>query len=165
MALSIRRAELPDCERVGEILREAAAWLTRRGMPMWRDNELDGAGIASQVYAGLFYIADLDGEAAGTIRYQLADPEFWPEAGQDDAAYVHRLAVRRRFSGCGISAALLSWAAQRAASMDRQFLRLDCEIHRTRLKAWYEKFGFRHHSDRQVGPYYVARYQYTVPHK
>jgi len=107
MALSIRRAELPDCETVGEILREAVDWLAGRGMPMWRGNELDGAGIASEVDAGLFYVADLDDEAAGTIRYHLADPEFWPEAGQDDAAYVHRLAVRRHFfkvrDFCGVA--------------------------------------------------------------
>ena len=30
------------------------------------------------------------------------------------------------------------------------------------LRAVYEHFGFKHHSDRQVGPYFVSRYEYDV---
>jgi hypothetical protein len=41
-------------------------------------------------------------------------------------------------------------------------LRLDCEASRPRLRAVYEGFGFRHHSDRQVGPYFVSRYEYAL---
>ena len=41
----------------------------------------------------------------------------------------------------------------------RHFLRLDCEASRPRLRAVYERSGFQHHSDRQVGPSYVSRYQ------
>jgi GNAT superfamily N-acetyltransferase len=162
VAITIRRAELADREIVYDILREAAVWLDERGMPMWRDNELDRAGIERDVAAGLFYIAELDGAAAGTVRYQLSDAEFWPDAEEDDAAYVHRLAVRRRFSKCGVSTALLAWAVQRTAWLGRRFLRLDCEADRTRLRALYEDFGFRHHSDRRAGPYHVARYQYNL---
>ena len=36
------------------------------------------------------------------------------------------------------------------------------EASRARLRAMYEEFGFRHHSDWQAGPYYVARYEYRV---
>jgi hypothetical protein len=32
-----------------------------------------------------------------------------------------------------------------------------------RLRAVYERFGFRHHSDRQVGPYFVSRYEQELP--
>jgi hypothetical protein len=31
-----------------------------------------------------------------------------------------------------------------------------------KLRAVYERFGFVHHSDRQVGPYFVSRYEYRV---
>jgi hypothetical protein len=30
---------------------------------------------------------------------------------------------------------------------------------RPRLRAVYERHGFRHHSDRQVGPHFVSRYE------
>jgi len=84
---------------------------------------------------------------------------FWSDMAEGDAAYVHRLAVRRAFSGQGVSTALLAWSVERTRMLGRRFLRLDTEASRAKLRALYENFGFRHHSDRQVGPYLVARYE------
>jgi GNAT superfamily N-acetyltransferase len=81
---------------------------------------------------------------------------------QDDSAFVHRLAVRRRFAGGEVSSALLLWAIARTHALGRRYLRLDCEASRERLRAVYERIGFRFHSDKQVGPYFVARYEYDV---
>jgi GNAT superfamily N-acetyltransferase len=75
---------------------------------------------------------------------------------------VHRLVVRRRFKGQGISTALLGWAVNHARGLGRSHLRLDCDKSRPKLHALYEVFGFRFHSFRQVGPYYVARYEYPL---
>ncbi|HEY9735297.1 MAG TPA: GNAT family N-acetyltransferase, partial [Trichocoleus sp.] len=58
--------------------------------------------------------------------------------------------------------ALMQWAVEHSRELGKRYLRLDCAADRSRLRQLYEKFGFRHHSDRQVGPYYVARYEYEV---
>jgi GNAT superfamily N-acetyltransferase len=70
--------------------------------------------------------------------------------------------VRRAFAGQRISTALLQWAVERARSLNRRYLRLDCDAERSRLRALYERFGFRLHSFRQVDAYYVSRYQLPV---
>jgi GNAT superfamily N-acetyltransferase len=158
----IRQATRQDTEKVADVLREAARWLQRSDMAMWRDDELVPSRIAADVNAGLFFIAECDGEVAGVVKFQLEDREFWPDVPQTESAFVHRLAVRRRFARRGISSALLSWAVERARSLRRDYLRLDCEVSRPKLRAVYERFGFVHHSDRQVGPYFVSRYQYRV---
>ena len=157
--IQIRQASQADSAQVSAVLQEAARWLAERGMPMWRGDELQAERIAATVAAGEFFIAECAGEVAGTITFQLEDKLFWPDVAPDEAAYVHRLAVCRRFAGGAVSTALLRWAAERARSLNRQFLRLDCEAARPRLRAVYERFGFRHHSDRAVGPYFVARYE------
>jgi GNAT superfamily N-acetyltransferase len=146
---------------VAAILTEAAEWLDGRGMGMWRTNELTAERLSRDVSDGLFYLAHTD-RPVGTIKFQLSDAEFWPDFPGPDAAYVHRLAVRRAFAGKGVSTALLKWAIVRTAAAGRPHLRLDCEASRPRLRAVYERFGFRHHSDRQVGPYYVARYELDI---
>ena len=157
-AVSIRPANPNHEDVVSSILLEAVKWLQERGTPMWRDNEMLPARIRDDVAAGLFVLALVNGEPAGTLKFQLSDPLFWPEM-PDDGAYVPRLAVRRAFAGKGISSELLRWAAARASALGRRFLRLDCEAARPRLRAFYERFGFRHHSDREVPPYFVARYE------
>ncbi len=162
MQLSIRQATAQDIDAVAEILREAARWLEEREMPMWRQAEMLPSHIVADVDSGQFFMAEYDGVPAGTIRFQLADKLFWPDVPQHDSAFIHRLAVRRRFAGGEISSALLLWAIARTYTLGRRYLRLDCESSRTRLRAVYERIGFRFHSSKQVGPYFVARYEYDV---
>ena len=107
----------------------------------------------------MFSVAQRGDLLAGVLKFQLEDPLFWPDLPQGEAAFVHRLAIRRQFAGAGVSTALLKWAADRAQSIGRAYLRLDCEASRPRLRAFYERCGFRHHSDRHVGPYFVSRYE------
>ena len=159
--IEVRQAGPAQIEAVAAILVEAAQWLEYQGMGMWRADELTRARVTRDVSDGLFYLAHI-GQPVGTIKFQLADLEFWPDVPETESAFVHRLAVRRAFAGTGVSTALLTWAVRRTARLGRQFLRLDCEASRPRLRAVYERFGFRHHSDRQVGPYFVARYEFDV---
>jgi GNAT superfamily N-acetyltransferase len=157
--ITISQALPHEVESVSAILLEAADWLRERGIPMWRADELSPERIAADVAEGYFFLARHEGEAVGTIKFQLHDPVFWPDSPADEAAFVHRLAVRRAFAGGQLSPLLLRWAADYASNAGRRFLRLDCEASRPRLRAVYERCGFQHHSDRQVGPYFVSRYE------
>jgi GNAT superfamily N-acetyltransferase len=151
-----------DVKIVSDILGEAARWLDQRGMSLWKIGELSPSNIADDVKTSLFFLAECDGEAAGTVKFQLEDFVFWPDVLQEESAFFHRLAVKRDFAGGHVSSALLQWAVERTRSLGRRHLRLDCEASRPRLRAIYERFGFRHHSDKQVGPYFVSRYEYEI---
>lgn len=162
MRVEVRIATPAETRVVSEILAEAIAWLDESGVPMWRLNEAGVDQVAADVEAGTFAVAWCGASEAGVIKFQLEDPVFWPEVPPGTSAYVHRLAIRRRFAGGVVSSALLSWAVEEARRHGRQMLRLDCEASRSRLRAVYERFGFRYHSDRRVGPYVVARYEYPL---
>jgi GNAT superfamily N-acetyltransferase len=162
VSIDIRVACPAETAAVSEILTEAAAWLDESGRHMWRADELDPSRIADEVAAGLFVVAWSGRDAAGTMKFQLEDPLFWPDMPTGEAAYVHRLAVKRAFAGGGVSRALMEWAVAKAREHGRRALRLDCEASRMRLRAVYERFGFRHHSDREVPPYFVSRYEYPL---
>ena len=159
MAIHVREAAPGDAPVIEEMLLEAARWVDALGVVMWEEGELDSARIAREVAARQFFIAEADGVPAGVVRFQLLDLQFWPDIAQDDSAFVHRLVVRRAFKGRGVSTALLAWSVEHARAMGRRFLRLDCDAQRTKLRELYERFGFRFHSYRQVGSYYVARYE------
>jgi GNAT superfamily N-acetyltransferase len=165
MDIRIRQATPDDVALVSSILHEAAAWLRGRGIPLWLDSELLPQDITRHVSEGLYFIAEVGGEAAGTFRFELEDPDFWPDVAPGESAFVHRLAVRRRFAGSGVSTAMLTWAADRARGRGRSYLRLDCEAARPRLRGVYESFGFQFHSARQVGPFFVSRYELPLPHR
>jgi predicted N-acetyltransferase YhbS len=158
----IRQATPRDAEAVSDILKEAARWLAESGMPIWREEEMDVERILPDINSGLFYIAEYSGNAAGAMKFQMDDPIVWPDARPQEATYIHRLAVRRRYAGTGLSQALLQWGVKQTQLIGRPYLRLDCHPFRPRLRAIYERFGFRHHSDAQVGPLLFSRYEYDV---
>ena len=163
MTVEIRQAQPSDAAIVEAMLVEAAQWVDALGEVMWDTGELLSERIAAETAAGQFYLALADGEPAGTIRFQLEDTLFWPDLPPDHmSAFVHRLVVRRRYKGQGVSSALLRWAIEHARSLGRSHLRLDCDKSRPKLMTLYEGVGFQFHSFRQVGPYYVARYEYPL---
>jgi GNAT superfamily N-acetyltransferase len=158
--IRIRQAIPEDASAVTAILADAAKWVERLdGTTMWVEDELAEDRIASEVQAGLFRVAECGGDIAGALKFQLDDQLFWPDLATDDSAFIHRLAVRRNYAGQGVSTALLRWAVDHGRSLGKQYLRLDCDAERARLRNLYERFGFRFHSFRQIGPYYVARYE------
>ena len=163
MTVAIQRAQPSDAAIIEAMLVEAAQWVDAMGEVMWDVGELAPERIAAETAAGQFYLALADGEPAGAIRFQLEDTLFWPDLPDDHtSAFVHRLVVRRRFKGQGISKALLGWAIDHTRALGRSHLRLDCDKSRPKLMALYEGLGFQFHSFRQVGPYYVARYVYPL---
>jgi GNAT superfamily N-acetyltransferase len=162
MNIQIRQAVRDDAPAVEAMLLEAARWVDAMGVKMWDESDLASDRIVSEVRLGQFFIADCNGEMAGVIRFQLEDRLFWPDIPQDESAFVHRLVVLRRYQGQGVSTALLEWAVDRARALGKRYLRLDCDEARPKLRFLYEHFGFLLHSFRQVGPYYVARYEYPL---
>jgi hypothetical protein len=71
-------------------------------------------------------------------------------------------AVKRAYSGGITSNYLLQWAVEKSKSQGLRYLRLDCDAARPKLCSVYENFGFQRHSTRQVGPFYVIRFEYLL---
>ena len=163
MAIVVRQATADDTHALGDILTEALQWVERLdGTIMWVEGELEEGLVRAEAEAGMFVVAEAEGRIIGAVRFQLEDQLFWPDIDGSDSAFVHRLAVRRSHAGQGVSTALLQWAVDRARALGKRYLRLDCDADRPRLRALYEQFGFRLHSHRQVGAYYVSRYELQI---
>ena len=159
----VREALPADTPLISETLIEAAKWVEQLdGTVMWVEGELEEDRVRAEVHAGMFAVAEMHGQIAGALRFQLEDRLFWPDLDGRDSAFVHRLAVRRAFAGQEVSNALLEWAVDRGRALGRRYLRLDCDAERLRLRAFYERFGFQLHSYRQVGSYYVSRYELQI---
>jgi len=160
--VTVRQATPVDAATIQDMLEEAAQWVDALGVVMWEEGELVPGRVEREIAAGQFFIAEIDGDPAGAVRFQLEDRLFWPDLDGDDSAFIHRLVVRRRYKGHGVSTALMQWAVEHARSTGKSYLRLDTDASRPKLRELYERFGFQFHSFRQVGAYYVARYLYPL---
>jgi GNAT superfamily N-acetyltransferase len=160
--ITVRQARAADAAIVQEMLEEAAHWVDALGVVMWEEGELAPGRVDEEIARGQFFLAEVSGDPAGAVKFQLEDRLFWPDRSENDSAFIHRLVVRRRYKGFGVSSVLMGWAADRARTIGKQWLRLDCDASRPKLRQLYEEFGFQFHSFRQVGAYYVARYEFSV---
>ena len=148
---TLRRAGPADTALVTAVLGDAARQLTARGQPLWTEREVSAEVVGPHVDQGLYYIAEDDAGLIGVFRFQREDRFFWPEMQEADAAYLHKVAVPPARQGRDQAQRLLAAARDIARGQGLRFLRLDCIGGRPKLRAVYERFGFRHHSDKVLG--------------
>jgi GNAT superfamily N-acetyltransferase len=147
--VTIIPATSAELDIVLDILEEVSRWITSKGIDQWRPGSFTGERkqkITEQVDQGEVYLANVEGQPAGTFTLQWADPLVWKNV-PEDAGYVHRLAIRRAFAGRGLGRAMLTWAEFMAASNGKRYLRLDCMTENTALRLYYRQVGFTYCGD------------------
>jgi predicted N-acetyltransferase YhbS len=158
--VNVRPARRDDVAEVAALLDEATVWVGERGYQQWPlpfpRNE-----IAAAIERGEVYVAELDGEAVATVTLLWDDPMYWGDRPAD-AAYVHKLAVRRACAGRRIGSAIVEWADATAAAAGRAFLRLDCLGENPGIRTYYEQLGFEHRGDLVVNGRNMSIYERHV---
>lgn len=146
MKLQVRRATPEDVGTVVDILAEAAKWLASRGICQWPEHGFPASDVAERIKREEMHLVYLAGEPVATIAIDWADSYFWAFT-DDDAVYVHRLAVRRQWAGQQIGERLLDWAADQAIAAGRTWVRLDCVADNKGLCQYYLDRGWTHVRD------------------
>jgi len=149
-----------DADEVAAVLAEGAAWMARKGWPGWTAHDIAPEFVASAIAAGEMAAARVGASVVGVCTLARSDPEFWPQDAPGEAAYLHRLAVRRAFAGGRVTPEIVAWCAQIARGWGCRALKLDCHPH---ISGIYLRLGFTrldqwttHPSDRT--PYMVDRF-------
>jgi ribosomal protein S18 acetylase RimI-like enzyme len=144
--LTVVRAAIKDYDVVMAILREAADWLSARGIQQWYHWYMDVGEeiLRDRLEHHEVYLFQWGNALVGTLTIQWTDPEVWSERGIDGlAGYVHGMAVARSAGGMRIGERMLEWAVATIAARGKRFARLDAMASNTQLCRYYEQRGFR----------------------
>ena len=147
----LRLAMPADLDVVRGLVREATEWLrASKDTDQWSSPWPDPAGhlerILNDLIKGKTWVAWDDTTAAATITVDTEEPldlneqPIWPpHERREPALYVRRVVVSRSYSGIGLGAALLDWAAE-VAKTDHQaaLIRIDVWTTNRALHAYYE---------------------------
>jgi len=163
MVLVIARAGMEAVPETDALIHEAADWLIAKGEPLWGPNETSYEELVRVAQDGELVIGRIGSVLATCMYLHDEDRLFWPQVAPDEAFYIHRLAVARRFAGRGFAHAMLRWAEDEVRARGRLYLRLDCEP-RAKLLALYAQAGFIPIDPKpiQVGPHFVVRQQKRI---
>ena len=155
-SLQIVPATPADVATVLSILEEAVEWLQMRGVHQWHAGDFQEARILRAINAGEVYLAKLGGETVGTGTLTWANTMLWADPGSADAAYLNRMAVRRKHAGKKLGQQIVQWAEREAQKRGKTKLRLDCG---EQLATYYEKLGFKQIAHTSVGERTVVLYE------
>lgn len=161
MTISIRDAQPPEYDRIGEITVEA---YLKDGLISLRSAYLntlrDAADRAEQ--ADLI-VAELDGELVGSVTYCRPDSPYAEIAAPDEAEF-RMLAVQASARGKGIGRALVQACIDRATASGFSMLRLSSQPQMRPAHRIYERMGFQRTPDLDWAPVPgVTLYAYALP--
>lgn len=146
--MNIEPATLDDLPVIIAMREEASRWLAERGIDQWREPwpnaEAQAERIAASIKAGETWMVRDQGATAATVALdEYADPRLWtPVERREPALYLHRLIVRRTWSGLGRE--ILDWVCYRAAAIGKAWVRIDVWTDNYALHSYYRHQGFRH---------------------
>ncbi|MGF6887275.1 GNAT superfamily N-acetyltransferase [Nocardia sp. GAS34] len=150
MTVRIRQAEPSDLGTICRLRLQRTAWLAARGSDQWTRQgrglpiEIFARAVGRAVDARETWIAEIDGEPAGTITVNdRADEGLWSPGELADAVIVHYMIVDLRFAGNRVGSALLAHAAALARRRRRTWVRLDAWTTNTGLHDYYRRSGFQ----------------------
>jgi len=161
--ITIRQASIDDIPVIEDILLDAANWLESTGKSLWTKEQVSWQGLSRYYTAENFYIAYLDGEAAGCMVLVDYDPAFWADIQKGESLFIHKLAVKRLGAGKGVSNFLIHFAKKECKKRNIKYIRLDCHQFRDKVRKFYENEGFICVDERCLwGKYYTAFYECKV---
>lgn len=150
-----------DLDDFVEVLEEAGAWLSSRGIPQWPagSNRELAAWLGSQLGSGgLLCLRDTAGTLFGGCVLGTEPYEAW-RGYVGEAAYLHKLVVSRSVGGHGWGARLVEHAEQWTLERGRALLRLDCWEGNEALRAYYRELGFAELDSASEGSYLVRLFE------
>lgn len=157
MTPQLRPAGLADLGTITRFRLQRTSWLAARGSDQWTRAgrglpiETFVRSVAHAVRNGETWIAEVDGDPAGTITVNdRADENLWSPGELADAVIIHYMIVDLRYAGLRIGESLLAHAAHLAHLRHRSWVRLDAWTTNTALHTYYLRSGF--HLARVAGP-------------
>ncbi|MDR1692064.1 MAG: GNAT family N-acetyltransferase [Oscillospiraceae bacterium] len=158
--ITIEQASSGDIAVLERVLLDTVTWLNDKGTPLWGASEVTWDALSKKYSASDFYLAYLDGAPAGCMALIEDDPFFWPDVPPDESLFLHKLAVTKAARKLGVSDALMDFSKSEGVRRGKTTLRLDTHALRPKVRAFYERHGFRHVGTKVLlGKYHTAFYE------
>lgn len=137
--IDVRQATIEEVDELQALFAATIAWQQQQGVPTF--SSFPTSFFAQEINKGTVFTARRAGKLVGTVSLYESDDFIWGNNAAP-ALYIHRLASLRTAEGRGVGAALIEWSRQRAVSLGKQWLRVDCWADNNELCRFYQGRGF-----------------------
>ncbi|MFD2570071.1 GNAT family N-acetyltransferase [Spirosoma soli] len=124
------------------VLREVAQWLVDNDRELWAIDDLTYPNLVDEYTQNNFYVMYADAEPAAVFILQWSDPLYYADVPDNTAGFIHKLAIRRQFSGQNMFQPILDFCRSTCLSRGIHELQLETDATRPALMQFYERNGF-----------------------
>ena len=156
MDINIRKSTRQDLCALMPIFAEARSTIKALGIDQWQNGYPNADVILEDIAGGESYSGVCDGEICGTFAliehgehtYDRIVDGAWltgDSIGENPTYFaIHRVAILVKTRGCGISTAIIDYAAAAARLAGKRSLRIDTHRGNVVMRRMLEKHGFAH---------------------
>jgi len=131
-------------EEAMAVMREVAGWYRDHGYRVWPDEWLAPEELLTgEAGPENFYVGTVEGEAVCAFILQWSDREYWPQAPEYEAGYIHKFCVRRKFAHRGMTGQVVEALRGECRRRGAKYLRLDTGYEETAVRDIYLAAGFQ----------------------
>ena len=161
--MSLKKISVSECNIVLDILIENSRWLAEKGICQWpEENILERHDeIRVSINEGRYFKFENVDEIAAIVEINTAPEEIWNK-DNSSTYYIHKLAIRRKYSNQRLGWNILDRIKSKAEKAGIKYLRLDCVSHNEKLCQYYEDFGFNFKGKADFESENLALYEYEV---
>lgn len=135
-----------EVDKAISIMCEVAAWGRQQGFKVWLDEWLTKeALITEDSQEENFCIGYIENESESACAFilQWADAQYWPQAEKYEAAYIHKLCVRRNYAHMNMTKQVVECVKRECLKRGVKFIRLDTNIESKVVMQIYLNAGFQ----------------------
>jgi len=126
------------------VMREVAAWGRGQGYRVWPDEWLTKEElITPDAQRSNFCVGMIDREIACAFILQWADRNYWLNAPEYEAAYLHKFCVRRKFAGMGMTKLVTEAIRAECRKRGIRYIRLDTGLDEKVVRKIYLNAGYK----------------------
>ncbi|MBK7290104.1 MAG: GNAT family N-acetyltransferase [Chitinophagaceae bacterium] len=137
----ITNASLTDLPLIYQLFDEAIAFQKENNFIGWQT--YDKAFIQDDINKGLLYKIVAENNIVGIFTVYYSDLLIWRQMEKQDAIYLHRIVLNRKFKNIKIFKEVLDWATRQCHRLHLKYIRMDTWAGNAKLIAYYQSFGFR----------------------
>lgn len=146
-----RLAKLSDVESIALMVQDASRWFGTKGINQWSGGAFIQE-ILQEIKNNELLVIEVGGEVIGTVAIGGKADELW-ENSPDEAAYMHRLVIKREWAGQGFGRRIIEWVEAELKNSGKSLLRLVCDAKNDVLQTYYRNLDFDSCGVKHFAPY------------
>ncbi|MEJ8841522.1 GNAT family N-acetyltransferase [Lacibacter sp. H375] len=141
MQTRIMPATAADSDTICQLFEQAIAYQKEHNYIGWES--YDKLRIEKDIDAQLLFKILSNDQVVGIFTIYYSDPLIWREMEKNDAIYIHRVVLNRKFQGIKLFKLALDWTMEHARERGLNYIRIDTWAANEKIISYYKNYGFR----------------------